>query len=400
MDVVLNTFLGPSGLSRAGQEYFRLLTKRNIRVIPRWLRLVPHDVQFVDPILREKMIKASGLTPTFGGNFCQFYVGLPNSVIVMPKRKFFIGSIVQEATKLRAYESFQIRHFDITLAPSTFCRNAYLSSGLDSKNVFYVPYPLNTQKWNPTIIPTHRKDDGVFRFLFMNTPFERKGIDLLIIAWLQEFKRGEPVELTIKTYQENKRVIPKNLIATIANKHRLSFSTSAPVRIYDQAMNDDELPSFMKSFDALVSPHRSEGFGMNPWYAMALGIPVICTNYGGTTDFAKQDLTWLVDVANFTTPSPSEAAIFESLRGIQWAEPDLECLKRQMRSCYNDSVARQQKAALAAEYVRDNFNDDIVENMLKDAMHSKRPDLWKELTETTVKVPPKMKDNKATLLEA
>jgi glycosyltransferase involved in cell wall biosynthesis len=159
----------------------------------------------------------------------------------MPKRKFAIGSIVQEAGCLPADQIFQMKHLDLILAPSTFCRNAYLTSGLHPNKVFYIPYPLDTVKWNPTILPNEKKDDGIFRFLYMNTPFERKGIDLLIIAWLQEFKRGEPVELVIKTYQEHKEVIPKYLITKVAHEHKLSFSMAAPIRIVDKAMNDELL---------------------------------------------------------------------------------------------------------------------------------------------------------------
>ena len=399
MDMILNTFLGPSGLSRAGQEFFRLLTKNKIRVIPLWLRLNPKDVQYVSPKIRDEMLHAASV-PLHGREFCQFYVGTPNSVSIMNERKFGIGSIVQEANSLTAEQTHALRSFDLVLAPSTFCRNAYLSSGLDASNLFYVPYPLDTQKWNPAVLPIQKKDDGVFRFLFMNTPFERKGIDLLILAWLQEFKKGEPVELSIKTYQENKEVNPKNLIANIANKNKLSFSLSAPIHIYDQAINDDQVPGFMKSFDALVSPHRSEGFGMNPWYAMALGIPVICTNYGGTMDFAKQDLAWLVDVSGFSSPSRLESMIFPNLAGIKWAEPDINSLRHQMRSCFKDAQARRQKAEAGAVYVKENFNDDLVGDMFKNAIHSKVPDLWEQLTSDSIKIPPKMQDNKVTMLES
>lgn len=402
MDIILNTFLGPSGLSRAGQEYFRLLTKNKIRVIPRWLRLSPDDVQYVNQKLREEMLKASAFQFSYDNGFCQFYVGPSNNISLMNGRKLGIASIVHETSSLSAEQVNAIRTFDLVLSPSTFCRNACLSSGLNPKNVFHVPYPLNTEQWNPGITPSQKKDDGIFRFLYMNTPFERKGIDLLIIAWLQEFKKGENVELVIKTYQEHVQVFPKNLITNIANKNKLCFSLAAPVRIYDQAMEDEEVPSFMKSFDALVSPHRSEGFGMNPWYAMALGIPVICTNYGGTMDFAKQDLTWLVDLAGYSTPSQAECSIFQNLRGARWAEPDIESLKSQMRACYNDTLARKQKAEAGAIYVEENYNDEVVKNLLKNALDSKSTEFWEQLTLTgnqTLKTHPKMKDNKATMLE-
>jgi hypothetical protein len=132
---------------------------------------------------------------------------------------------------------------------------------------------------------------------------------------------------------------------------------------------------------------------------MALGVPVVCTNYGGTTDFAKQDLAWPVNVASFSTPSIKEYSIFPVLKGIRWAEPDLEHLKAQMRACYEDANARKQKAELGAVYVEENFKDEVIANQLKDAILSKDPEMWEQLTELSIKVPPKMKDDKTTMLE-
>jgi len=399
MDIILHTFLGPSGLSRAGQEFFRLLTKDKIRVIPRWLRLNPRDIQYVNAQLAEEMIKASSFFPMVGQDYCQFFVGTPNNIPIMTGRKLGIASIVQEAASLNAEQSQCLRMFDLVLAPSTFCRNAYLSSGINPQNVFLVPYPLNIEKWHPKVHPSQDNKEGIFRFLFMNTPFERKGIDLLIQAFLTEFKRGEPVELSIKTYQEHAAVNPRNVVAEIANRNHLKFSLSAPVKIYDEALNDERLPSFMKSFDALVSPHRSEGFGMNVWYAMALGIPVICTNYGGTMDFAKQDFTWLIDLGGYSNPSPREYQLFPNLKGIVWGEPDLESLKRQMRACFKDGQARKQKAEAGAIFVKENFCDDVIAKLFKDALEKKSPGIWDQLTSLDIKVPPKMAGGNATMLE-
>jgi hypothetical protein len=110
----------------------------------------------------------------------------------------------------------------------------------------------------------------------------------------------------------------------------------------------------MKSFDALVSTHRSEGFGMNPWHAMALGVPVICTDYGGTTDFAGDDTAWLVE-AGTSRPSGGEVAIFPHLDGITWAEPSVESAMEQMRACVSDHEERTRRAAAGVELVREKY---------------------------------------------
>jgi glycosyltransferase involved in cell wall biosynthesis len=138
----------------------------------------------------------------------------------------------------------------------------------------------------------------------------------------------------------------------------------------------------MKSFDCYVSPHRSEGFGMNPWHAMALGVPVICTNYGGVTDFAKDDTSWLVGVSHMSTPSHAETSIFPHLSGIRWAEPDCNHLKRNMRECLVDHKARTQKISNAAGLVHALYSPDVVMGQFKEAIETTMPGVWEQLNWT------------------
>ena len=80
--------------------------------------------------------------------------------------------------------------------------------------------------------------------------------------------------------------------------------------------------------DVLVSPHRSEGFGYLPAYAMKLGTPVIATDYSGTTDFCTPETATVVPwrVRNVRPGEP----IF-AVEGAFWAEIDHEKLAEAMQ---------------------------------------------------------------------
>lgn len=372
MDMILSCVLNASGLSRAAQEFYRLFDHKGIRVIPNFVQST--SLTFVDKNLGKKMADAS--FRWIDRDPIQMLVGIPGSAKEIAGRKAFIGSIVVEGNILSKRQRMGVGSMDCVTVPSTFCRTTFLKSGYPRKKTFLVPYPLDSSRWNTTVIPSTRSD-GRFRFLFMNTWYERKGWDVLLKAWWDEFSSSDPVELVVKTYRDSNR--PKTaeeIIAVTASRMGVKRSKKAPITIIDNQMHDEQLPGFMKSFDALVSPHRSEGFGMNPWYAMALGVPVICTDYGGVTDFAKDDTAWMIPSMGFSNPSVEDTKMFPDFEGIEWAEPDGIALRRIMREVFMDGSARRQRASNGAAIVASQYSWDSVFGSFCDALRSSIPDVW------------------------
>lgn len=377
MDIALSTFLGPSGLSYVGQEFFRCFTQHGMRVIPLWLGPPETDKDSVDSAVANAMLSAS--TRPFEENPIQFHAGRADEIRTLKARSALLSSFVLEGNRLNEAHIRICRGLDAVLAPSYFCRNVCLSSGVPRSKLFYLPYPLDSQLWNPEIQPTTPKADR-FRFLFMNSFYERKGWDVLLKAYWQEFSANDPVELVMKSYRELDRAEPvETIIAGYAAKLGVDRNKRAPITIMDQLMPAKEVPGFMKSFDAYVSAHRSEGFGMNPWHAMALGVPVICTDYGGNCDFTKSDTSWLVKVASYSKPGPTEAKIFPHLAGTTWAEPDVQDLQRQMRSCLSNPAEASRRAAKGAKLVADAYSQAKVLAGFENALNKILPGAWEKL---------------------
>ncbi len=374
MDIVLSCYLSPSGLSRAGQEYFKMLSAMGFRVIPRWL--TPPQSNGVNLGLSQRMLAAA--TRPIDASPIQFHVGLPQSTKVLIDKTCLLGSVVIEGNTLSHEQASGCSKMDGLLVPSTFCRNSCMGSGIARSKIHQVSYPLDNTVWTPAVKPWLTRSDR-FRFLYVNSWYERKGYDCLLRAWWSEFSADDPVELVIKSYRENSRQeAVSDSVARLAKEWSVDVARKAPIRIVDQALPDEMLPGFMRSFDCLVSPHRSEGFGMNIWYAMALGIPVVCTDYGGSTDFAKEDTAWLVS-AGRSKPGPRETALFPFLTGITWAEPDIENLMLQMRECAKDKNGRIQRARTALALVNEKYAFKTVGDQFENALKKASPRAWEKL---------------------
>lgn len=375
MDIALSTFLNPSGLSSVGQDYFKCFSNYGIRVIPAWLGL-PEMASVVDPAIAEEMLAAANKPIE---EALQFHAGRADDVRFLKNKVAVVGSLVLEGNKL-VDEHIQIcRDLDVVMTPATFCRNVCVSSGVPREKVFHLPYALDVKTWNPQVAP-RRPDNGRFRFLYMNTCYERKGWDLLLRAWWEEFSANDNVELVIKSYREQDRMESLDILVAIERaKLGVDPRRKAPVVVMDELMGAKNIPSFMKGFDCYVSPHRSEGFGLNIWHAMALGVPVVCTDYGGNCDFTKDDTSWLVKVAAMTKPGAHEIKLFKHYRDITWAEPDVADLRRQMRLVMQNKPEAERRAKTGSDFVASAYSYEMVMRCLEQALKKRLPGVWEKL---------------------
>jgi GT2 family glycosyltransferase/glycosyltransferase involved in cell wall biosynthesis len=98
------------------------------------------------------------------------------------------------------------------------------------------------------------------------------------------------------------------------------------IKVIAQTYTPEEMASLRLLSDALVSPHRSEGFGLNIGEFMALGKSIIATNYSGNTDFFDETTGYpvsytLTEISRNTGPY---------LAGYVWAEPNHDSLVENM----------------------------------------------------------------------
>ena len=154
-----------------------------------------------------------------------------------------------------------------------------------------------------------------FKFLHISSCFPRKGVDILLQAYIEQFSNLDDVTLIIKTFPN-----PHNRIEDEVKRIKQN-SNSPEIILINQELSDGEIAWLYKNSNALVAPSRGEGFGLPMAEAMLFRLPVITTAFGGQIDFCKQDNSWLIDY------SFAKAKTHLNLFNSYWVEPNIDHLK-------------------------------------------------------------------------
>ena len=232
--------------------------------------------------------------------------------------------------------------------PSEYVRHLYVESGVRADKVRVVPNGVDPEKFNPQFAPMKLATEKRFKFLFVGGTIFRKGPDLLLKAFLDNFTAADEVCLVIKDFGG------KTVYAGQTFESQIQAAKSQPnapeILHLNEELSPDSLPGLYTACDCLVLPYRGEGFGLPVLEAMACGLPVIVTAGGATDDFVRDDFAWRI---------PAERRVFGrevsglKLAGAGWLlEPDAASLGRAMREAFTNPPETRRRGELAARHAR------------------------------------------------
>ncbi len=127
---------------------------------------------------------------------------------------------------------------------------------------------------NPCFTYKDRVNKDKFLFLSIGSLIKRKGFDLLVKAFSEEFSNNDDVELIIAGAGIEK----DNL-----NKMILKYNMKDKIRLIGQISREETLKYYEKS-DCFVLASRAETYGLVYREALGVGRPIISTKHGGFTD--------------------------------------------------------------------------------------------------------------------
>ncbi len=212
-------------------------------------------------------------------------------------------------------------HFVLTI--SKFVKDILKKSGVKLP-IFAANIALDDIQLKKTDKVYNLNTNKKVKFLHISTAKKRKGVDVLIKAYFEEFANTDDVVLILKTSPG-----PDNNVNELIEQFKKENSPEVLI-INNSNLTEEEMSSLHNTCDLEIYPSRAEGFGLPILEAMYHGKPVIVTNYSGQTDFINSDNAILLDY-EMEYAKDSELGII----GSRWAEPDVEELMRLMRDAYN-----------------------------------------------------------------
>lgn len=258
---------------------------------------------------------------------------------------------------------------DLVLPSSAFARQIFVQNGVQRNKIHVLPHGIDPDKYNPEVPPAD-VGSNKFKFLCVAQPHARKGLDLLLQAYSEEFASTEDVMLIIKTsLVDNRRKAHYEIdVKELLNRYRRSHAMPE-VKIINEKF--DNLAPFYRAADCFVLPTRSECFCLPALEAVACKCPVIITGYGGQTDFVTKSNAFLVSYKMINAPKSMQYWHFDPRGKI--AEPDKDHLRVLMRYVYKNREEAHRRADLAYEQTIPRFT---WENVAQEFIEIVRSQPW------------------------
>ncbi|HTJ74433.1 MAG TPA: glycosyltransferase [Acidimicrobiales bacterium] len=245
---------------------------------------------------------------------------------------------------------------DEVWVPASFNVDTFAASGVRAP-IRVMPLGVDVDYYHPGI--SGFRPSPRFTFLSVFEWGERKGAEVLLRAFAQEFKESEDVLLLVSIYNHDPDVDVHGEIA------KLGLESCPPIVVLVNAeFADYQMAALYRSADCFVLPTRGEGWGMPVLEAMACGLPTIATGWSGPADFLTTDTGYPLDVRSMV-PAKAKCPYYD---GFRWADPDAEHLRFLMRHVVDRPDEAAERGRAAAAFVAGNLTWEHAAARVKDRL--------------------------------
>lgn len=218
--------------------------------------------------------------------------------------------------------------FDQVWVPSLYNKSAFVLLGIDSSRVGVVHHGVDRNVYYPMRRLCVDRRGARLTFFGMSDSLWRKGWDIVVKAFSEEFAHADDAELVIKRFRKRHKTW-RDFFSRVEGS--IPYER---IRYYRRNYPENQLPRIFEDADVFVSGARAEGFGMCTLEAMAMGLLVIACPWSGHAEFLNEHNCLPVDVGKivqrrFSTLGGQEVTIPCA------AEPDAKSMRQQMRRAYS-----------------------------------------------------------------
>lgn len=241
---------------------------------------------------------------------------------------------------------------DEVWVPSSFNFNTFLQSGVIASKLKVLPYAIDVSQFYPG--RPHEPFPfpagiGSFKFTYVFNFDYRKGYDLLIRSFCEEFGADEDVALVLKLYIYKQEYSYEHVMAEICS-HIPPDRFQKQIVVFVEPFTQEQLISLYASSDVYVSMDRACGWGMTVMEAMALGIPTVAIRWGGSTQFMNDRNSFLIETEGRLVPVDAklQQARPNVYYGHMWADVSIRNVRKTLREAYANKAKREAVARQGA----------------------------------------------------
>jgi glycosyltransferase involved in cell wall biosynthesis len=193
----------------------------------------------------------------------------------------------------------------------------------------------------------------------------RKGYDVLLRAYLEEFSSSDDVSLLLVSRPiKLLEGVGEQQIVDDFNNIRASINKSEDdlphVALYTEPTPERKMPQIYALGNAFVLISRGEGYGLPFCEAASMGLPVIASNCSGHSDFLNKDNSYLVDpdeyvVADRLSQLGKDCYFYEGQEFPEFRKKAINKVKEHMRFVMDNYSEAQLKAKKLRAFVRENY---------------------------------------------
>ncbi|WVZ64147.1 hypothetical protein U9M48_013711 [Paspalum notatum var. saurae] len=294
---------------------------------------------------------------------------------------FIIGRTMFETDRVSPEHVRRCNQMDAVWVPTDFHVSTFVKSGVDHTKVVKVvqavdvaffdpdkhaalPLPIGVLVMVPEGPRLQHADSKAKGFVFLSVFKweQRKGWDVLLRAFLQEFSGADDVVLYLLINAFHSDTNFSGKISRFVEESGIEEAAEgwAEIRVIDEHVPQSALPSLYKAADAFVLPTRGEGWGRPVVEAMAMELPVIVTNWSGPTEYLTEENGYPLDVDRLieVTEGP--------FIGHLCAEPSVDRLRALMRHVVGDREDARNKGKKAREDMIERFSPEVVARIVAD----------------------------------
>jgi GT2 family glycosyltransferase/glycosyltransferase involved in cell wall biosynthesis len=234
-------------------------------------------------------------------------------------------------------------------------RTLLVEQGVEAASLRVVPPGVDTRRIDPDRAPLFI--EGAHGFVFLGVlPWHRdRGWDVLLRAYLREFRPGEDVTLIIYAAGEGLAIGPGRLARELDRElPELGEQGDSPdVVILNEPLNAEDYAGLLTAADVLVTPDRIATGGRVQLEALAAGLPVITTGHGVAAELVDDEVGALIPLAapaTGVTVEPSVEGLQELMRAATAAPAWVNDRRRGARARVEQSwtIEHEARALIAA----------------------------------------------------